>query len=173
MHPSEEQSVDYLLSNDGTTIGYRKLGQGPGLILVHGAASSGYNHIQLAKELADTFTVYVPDRRGRGLSHDDAGHYEMQKEVEDLEALLIKTGSFNVFGVSSGGVICLQAALHLKEIQKVAIYEPPFFIDDPSKPVRVLARYEKEMAEGRLAAAMVTGMKGAQMGPKIFNLMPT
>lgn len=50
------------------TIGYRQFGHGPGVILLHGAASSGYNHLQLAEQLSTAFTVYVPDRRGRGLS---------------------------------------------------------------------------------------------------------
>ena len=56
------------VSADGTTIGYRQLGRGPGIVVVHGSMSSGYNFLQLAEALADAFTVYLPDRRGRGLS---------------------------------------------------------------------------------------------------------
>ena len=61
-------SVGSVRSNDGTPIGYYELGQGPGLILVHGAGQSSENLRTLARELSDAFTVYVPDRRGRGMS---------------------------------------------------------------------------------------------------------
>ena len=68
--PSEEAELvlGAVRSRDGTTIGYRRLGMGPGLILLHGSMSSGGHHVELARLLADTFTVFVPDRRGRGLS---------------------------------------------------------------------------------------------------------
>ena len=61
-------TTDSVSTQDGTTIGYRQLGRGPGLVLLHGSMSSGYNHLQLANALSDAFTVYIPDRRGRGLS---------------------------------------------------------------------------------------------------------
>lgn len=56
------------VSADGTAIGYQQLGRGPGIIVVHGSMSSGYYHLQLAEALADAFTVYLLDRRGRRLS---------------------------------------------------------------------------------------------------------
>lgn len=158
-------------SEDGTTIGYRQLGQGPGVVLLHGSMSSAHNHTQLAEALADAFTVYVPDRRGRGLSGPYSNDYSIQKDVEDLDALLTETSSHNVFGVSSGGIIGLQAALTLPAVHKAAVYEPPLFMDN-SVPTAVLTRFDKEMAQGRSAAALVTGMKGAQMGPPVFNIMP-
>ena len=55
-------------SKDGSAVGYRQFGHGPGLVIVHGSMSTGYNHVQLAEILADVFTVYVLDRRGFGLS---------------------------------------------------------------------------------------------------------
>jgi pimeloyl-ACP methyl ester carboxylesterase len=158
-------------SRDGTTIGYRQLGHGPGVVLLHGAMESAQSHMQLAGALADVFTVYVPDRRGRGLSGPYGADYSIQEDVEDLDALLARAGAHNVFGVSSGGLICLQAALTLPFIHKVALYEPALIVNG-SASTAFLARYDREMAQGRVAAALVTGMKGAQMGPPIFNLMP-
>lgn len=158
-------------SKDGTTIGYRQLGQGPGIVLIHGAMESARSHRQLAEALADTFTVYLPDRRGRGRSGPPGEDYSILKEVEDLDALLTAADSHDVFGVSSGALIALQAALTLPAIQKVAIYEPPLIVND-SISTDFLPRYERETAEGKVAAALVTGMKGAQMGPPIFNFVP-
>jgi pimeloyl-ACP methyl ester carboxylesterase len=158
-------------SRDGTTIGYRQLGHGPGLVLLHGAMESANSHMQLAASLADAFTVYVVDRRGRGMSGSFGEGYSMQKEVDDVSALLTHTGAHYLFGVSAGGLICLQAALTLPAIHKAVLYEPALIVNG-SASTAFLPRYDREIAQGKVAAALVTGMKGAQMGPPILNLMP-
>ena len=122
-------TTDSVTSKDGTTIGYRQLGSGPGVVLLHGAMESAQSHMQLAEALAGAFTVYVPDRRGRGLSGPYGKDHSMQKDVEDMNAILTKTGTHNIFGVSSGAIISLQAALTLPAIYKVAIFEPPLSIN--------------------------------------------
>jgi len=156
-------------SKDGTTIGYRQLGHGPGVVLLHGIMESAQSHTQLAEELAGDFTVYLPDRRG--LSGLQGAHYCIRKEVEDLDALLDKTEATRVFGVSAGAVICLQAALTLTAIEKAAIFEPPLLING-SVSTAFLTRFDEEMAEGKVASALVTAMKGSQMGPPVLNLVP-
>jgi len=156
-------------SQDGTTIGYRQLGHGPGVVMLHGAMESAQSHMQLAEVLADTFTIYLPDRRG--LSGPYGKDYSIQKDVEDMDALLTKTGAHYVFGVSSGGLICLQAALTIPAIHKAALYEPMLLMNG-SVPTAFVTRYDKEMAQGKVAAALVTGMKGSQMGPPVFNAIP-
>ncbi len=167
----EHYTTGFVTSKDGTTIGYRQLGHGPGIVLVQGAMGSAHNFMQLAGLLADTFTVYVPDRRGRGLSPlPYSKDYSIQKDVEDLDALLTKTGAHFVFGLSSGAIISLSAALTLPAISKAAVFEPPLFIN--GAPSAALPRLQKEIAQGKLAAALITGMKEAQMGPPIFNAMP-
>jgi len=167
----EPYTTGSVTSQDGTTIGYRQYGHGPGLVLVQGGMGSAHNFAQLAEFLADTFTVYVPDRRGRGLSGPYSNDYGIQKDVEDVDALLTKTGAHSVFGLSTGGLITLQAALALPAIQKVAIYDPALSVNG-STPLDWLRRYDQEMAQGKVAAALITGMKGAQMGPPIFNFIP-
>jgi len=158
-------------SKDGTTISYRQLGQGPGLVLLHGTMESAHSHMQLAEALADTFTVYLSDRRGRGLSGPYSHDYSITKEVEDLDALLTGTGAYFVFGVSVGAIVCLQAALSLPAIRKAAIFEPPIIING-SVSTDFLTRYDEEIARGDVASALVTGMLGSQMGPPIFNSIP-
>jgi pimeloyl-ACP methyl ester carboxylesterase len=133
-----DNATDYITSRDGTTIGYRKLGQGPGLMVLHGSISTDYNHIQLAEALADAFTVYLPDRRGRGLSRPYRHDYTAGEDVDDLDALLTRTGAHNVFGVSVGGIVVLEAALTLPAIHKAAVYEPSFF-SDSSVPTTFMA----------------------------------
>lgn len=158
-------------SQDGTQIGYRRVGEGPGLVVVHGSASSGHNHIELARLLSEAFTVYVPDRRGRGISGPYRDNSVLRSESEDLEAIFAATGARNVLGVSSGAIIALETALDGPAIDKLVLFEPPMF-PDRSKPAAILDRFDQELAEGHLAAAMITAMRGAEMGPPIFNAMP-
>jgi pimeloyl-ACP methyl ester carboxylesterase len=143
-----------------TDIRYRTFGGGgPKLVLVHGGLQTSGNFTRLAVELASTFTVYVPDRRGRGLSGPAGADHGLRSEIEDLRAVLDETGAGNVFGLSSGAVIALQAALELAQIRRLAVYEPPLWFDD-NNPVGWRPRYEKELAAGRTAAAFVTVAKG-------------
>ena len=61
-------TVAHAVSADGTSIGYEVLGSGPAIVLVQGAMGTAYTFRELAEALADTLTVVVPDRRGRGRS---------------------------------------------------------------------------------------------------------
>jgi pimeloyl-ACP methyl ester carboxylesterase len=132
---------------------------------------SAQSHMQLAEALASSFTVYLPDRRGRGASGPYRKDHKLQTDVEDLGAVLTKTGARDVMGVSSGAVICLQAALALTAISKAVIFEPPLMLNS-TVPAPLFIRYDDETARGKVASALITGMKAAQMGPPIFNLIP-
>jgi pimeloyl-ACP methyl ester carboxylesterase len=158
-------------SKDGTVITYRQLGHGPGLVMLHGSMESAASHMQLARELADAFTIYLPERRGHNLPGPFRNDYNMQKEVEDLDALLTKTDSHNVFGVSSGGLIALQAALTLPAIHKVAVYEPALVVNH-SVSMDFMSRYDNEIIQGKTTAALITAMLGGQMGPAFMNKLP-
>jgi len=154
-------TTDSVTSKDGTIIGYRQLGSGPGVILLHGAVSSSQLFMKLGTALSETFTVYIPDRRGRGLSGPFGDDYGIQKEVEDLDAILKKTDAHNVFGLSAGALIALEAALYLPAIHKAALYEPPFDVSDTEVAAisSFMPRFDREIAEGKVVQAMVTFMK--------------
>ncbi len=93
-----------------------------------------------------------------------------RRRFKVLNLLLAQTGAHNVFGVSAGGLIALQAALTLPAVQKTAVYEPAFFIH--GVPAELVKRLDQEIEQGKVAAALVTAMKGAQMGPPVFNYVP-
>jgi len=94
------------------------------------------------------------------LSGPFGGNYGIQKEVEDLDALLKKTDAHNVFGLSTGGLIALQAALSLPSIRKAALYESPLDIDDVIMSLlSFMPRFDEEIAEGKVAEAMATFTK--------------
>lgn len=158
-------------SKDGTLIRYRQIGSGPAVVVLHGAMESAGSHMLLAEGLASDYTVYLPDRRGHNLPGAVRTDYTMQQEVDDLEALLAKTGGHTVFGVSAGGLIALEAALTLPAIHKVAVYEPALIVNGLASAA-FLARLDREIEQGKTAAALVTGMLGGQLGPPIFNAIP-
>jgi len=100
----------FVVSKDGTTIGYRQFGKGPGVILVHGGMKTSQDFMKLAVAMSDAFTVYVVDRRGRGLSGPHGTEFSVDKEVDDMQALIAKTGAHSVFGLSAGALVVLRAA---------------------------------------------------------------
>ncbi len=151
-------STGTVTSKDGSIIGYKQTGAGPGLILVHGGMMASQNFTKLGALLADAFTVYIPDRRGRGMSEQDTKEYGLAKESEDMQALVQITGAQNIFGLSSGAIIALQTALTEPSIKKLALYEPPLpFTDGPSAWVPA---YDKAMKEGDYGEAMASVVKG-------------
>jgi len=123
--PATLAFVGTALSKDGTPIAFDRIGNGPPVILVDGAlcyrgmGQSG----QLAEVLAPYFTVFTYDRRGRGGSGDTAP-YAVEREVEDIAALLSEAGGAAfLWGMSSGAVLALEAANRLSGIKKLALYE--------------------------------------------------
>jgi pimeloyl-ACP methyl ester carboxylesterase len=179
-------------SQDGTTIAFDRTGEGPPVILVGGA----FQHraidaavAQVAGLLASHFTVFRYDRRGRGDS-SDTPPYAVEREVEDLQALIEEAGgSAFVFGGSSGAVLALDGAARGLPIGKLALYEPPFIVDDgrPPLPDDYVARLTELASAGRrgdaveyfmtqamgMPAEAVAGMRGAPFWPALEGVAHT
>src|SRR2546429_3159182 len=179
-----------VISKDGTPIAFDQSGQGPAIILVAGATATRLAEVSLAATLAPHFTVFAYDRRGRGDSGDTAP-YAVEREVEDIEALITEAGGLAfVFGHSSGAVLALEAARLLGgKIEKLAIYEPPFIIDDsrPPIPQDYVPHLNELIAAGRrgeaveyfmtdavlVPAKMVAQMRNTPMWPQIEAVAET
>ncbi|WP_329003073.1 alpha/beta hydrolase [Kribbella sp. NBC_00709] len=124
--------MNTVVSKDGTTIAYDRRGNGPALVLVDGALCSRAQGPMpaVAEALADRFTVFNYDRRGRGDS-GDAGAYEVDREIEDLAAVIEAAGgSAYVYGSSSGAALALRATAAGLPIEKLVAFEPPYVVDD-------------------------------------------
>ncbi len=157
--PPPDTTVGFVVSEDGTRIGYRTMGRGPGLVLLHGGLQSGWSLLELGCALSDAFTVYIPDRRGRGLSASDAA-LGMAGEVADLSALLDATGATGVFGLSAGGLVALATARVRPGLGRIAIYEPPLEVAGLRSAQWWTPAYARAMAKGDLAGALTAIIKG-------------
>jgi pimeloyl-ACP methyl ester carboxylesterase len=161
--------MPHVTSADGTTIAYDKRGEGPPLVIVDGALCSrrfGPSEAQAAR-LAERFTVYIYDRRGRGES-GDRPPYAVEREIEDLAALIDAAGgSAFVYGISVGSVLALRAAAALgpDRLPRLALCEPPFSVGDEAEAA--FAQETRHMM-GLLAA----GRRGEAVSTFLSEIMP-
>ncbi|MGH3463100.1 MAG: alpha/beta fold hydrolase [Kribbellaceae bacterium] len=163
-------------SNDGTTIAYTRIGAGPAVVLVDGALchrTFGPNE-PLAEQLAQQFTVYTYDRRGRGDS-GDTGPYAVEREFEDLGALVKEAGgSAHVYGISSGGALALAAANAGLPVDRLAVFEVPFVTDHsrPPIPVDLKDRTRELVAAGKRGGAVAAFMReGVNLPAPVVAMM--
>lgn len=172
--------MDKINSSDGTEIAYDRVGQGPSVIMIGGAFSwrrwKGF--VELAGLLSARFTVLNYDRRGRGDS-GDTKPYALEREFEDLQAMIsVAGGSASVWGMSSGGILALEAARAGVAIEKIAAYEPPFIVDSSAgvPPDDFVAHVGTLVDRGRRSEAVkyfmarVMGMPRAI--PSLMSLWP-
>jgi len=151
--------TNFITSADGTQIGYRSIGSGPPLVLVHGGLQSSLSFTKLAEALSTHFTVYIPDRRGRGLSGPYTDTDPLAAETDDVLALIQHTNARNIFGLSSGAILTLQAALKEVLLEKIVLYEPPLRLP-PSSLQKLDGDYERALAKGKLGKAFMAITKG-------------
>jgi pimeloyl-ACP methyl ester carboxylesterase len=179
-------------SKDGTKIAFDAWGDGQPLIMIDGAtAYRDLNPVnaEVGQLLGGEFRVYAYDRRGRGESTDTAP-YAVQREIEDLAALIDHAGGpAFVFGWSSGAVLALDAAAAGLPISRLAVFEPPFVVDAsrPPLPADYVQRLEDAVANGRPGDAVelfmtaaaggsaedVAGMRQSPFWPTLEGVAPT
>ncbi|MGW2522812.1 alpha/beta fold hydrolase [Streptomyces sp. NPDC001617] len=176
------------ISRDGTAIAYQSTGEGPAVVLVSGAMSTGATVAPLAVPLSGGFTVVSYDRRGRGRS-GDTEPYDVAREVEDLAALIDAVGGeASLYGISSGGALVLEAAASGLPLRGVAVYEVPYAVYEGGAKER--AAYTESLtealAQGRrgdavelflrltgLAEDMIQGARNSPMWPGMESIAPS
>lgn len=176
-------------SADGTLIAYDAVGSGPALVLVDGALctraigpSKG-----LARFLSQRFTAITYDRRGRGDS-GDSPEFRVEREVEDLEALIAATEAALLHGQSSGAVLALRAAQRSSVITGLAVHEAPFIVNDrrpatgPEYHSGLVAQLDRGERGGAvrqflefvgLPKALIAGMRLTPLWPRLKAIAHT
>jgi pimeloyl-ACP methyl ester carboxylesterase len=126
-------TVETVMSADGTRIALERTGSGAPVILIGGAFNDRSTVAALAATLAPGFTAITYDRRGRGDSTNNDRDFDVNREFDDLAAVIGRAGGIDladgmasVFGHSSGGVLAIEAALRGLPIERLAIYEPSY-----------------------------------------------
>ncbi|MFI2508609.1 alpha/beta fold hydrolase [Streptomyces sp. NPDC018972] len=158
-------------SRDGTFLAYESAGRGATIVLVSGAMSTGGTVAPLAAPLSERFRVVVYDRRGRGGSGDTAP-YAVEREVEDLEALIGAVGGeAALYGVSSGGALALRAAASGLPVHHVAVYETPYAMseEDLGERARYTERLTAALAEGRRGDAVELFLRLTGLGEEVIR----
>jgi pimeloyl-ACP methyl ester carboxylesterase len=173
-------SVERVHSTDGTPIALEVTGHGSAVVLIGGAFNDRATTGGLAQVLAPYYLAVTYDRRGRGDSGDGSVDYSVDREMEDLQAVIDHLGgTASLVGHSSGAVLALEAAIRRLPVHKVAAYEPPF-IPEGSRPrpaLDVAERLRRFVAAGDrdgatalfqrevigLPAGMVEGMRQSEM----------
>lgn len=150
----------HVTSRDGTRIGFERSGSGPPLVLIHGTSADRTRWSPVLAAFAQRFTVYAVDRRGRGLS-EDAPQYAIEREYEDIAAVIDSIGSSaDVVGHSYGALCTMEAALLTSNVRRLVLYEPVFRTDQsPLYEAGQRERLEAMLADGDREQALVSFLR--------------
>ena len=149
--------MNRVTSKDGTPIAYERTGSGPAVILTGNFAENA----PLAEALSARFTVYNYHHRGLGQS-GDTQPYAVEREIEDLDALIAEAGgSAGLYGESAGGALALEAAAAGSAITRLAVYEVPYGLTDADGWRHYRSTLARLLAEGRRGDAFALFMRTA------------
>ncbi len=137
----------HVTSADGTDIGCHVLGEGPPLLMVHGVAIDHSCFDRAKVPLSEHFTLYMMDRRGRGISGDSTD-WTIGREFEDVQAMITGVaaatgGPINLFGHSLGGLCSVEAASRTEAgmVRRFFLYDPA--IPKPPRSPALIAIADK------------------------------
>src|SRR6476469_1564683 len=168
MTQTEEHAV---YSVDGTRISYFTVGSGPAVLIVGGTLRRANDYLPLANALSRDFQVHVIERRGRGGSGPQGTSYGIEREVEDVRAVLEQTQTPRLFGHSFGGLVALQVAAGDPRLTQVAAYEPAVSMAG-SIPTTWLPDYEQLLRRGDRRGAFANLVRGSGHAPAALSRMP-
>lgn len=145
------------ISADGTQISVTSLGNGPGIVILHGAGISGHEYRRLASRFASAgFSAHLYNRRGRKGTAALTGRETAQTDMDDLAAVLEATESTRIFGHSGGGFVAMQAGLHLP-VTHIGVYDPAVAIAECDFPRDFLGPFEEALAGETARAVALMG----------------
>lgn len=172
--------AEYAESADGTRIAYRASGTGDPLLLVHGSGATSGDWVFVRPLLRDRFTVVTMDRRGRG-ERGDGAEYAIEREAEDILAVLDAVGGELLVGHSYGGLCSIVAAERAERLRRLVLYEPPIAVQPDRVPGldELIARGDLDTAvEGFLRAAgtpddQLEAIRSSPAWPVLLDAAPT
>jgi len=154
----------FIDSADGTRIAFTRTGAGPAILVIPGNNRMAHDYERLAALLAERHDVIVLERRGRGESGPQGVPYAIEREIEDVQAVMCATGVTQLFGHSYGGLISLQAARVDSTITRAAVWEPGVSIEG-SFDGSWLPEFEHRVRRGQHARAMALFLTETRLFP--------
>ena len=148
-------AVEHVASSDGTRIAYRTSGSGDPILFVHGSSTSSADWVFVLPRLADRFTVVTMDRRGRGKS-GDGPDYSLEREAEDVLAVLEAAGAELLVGHSYGALCSILAAERTDRLRRLVLYEPPIAVGEDR-----VSGLDELVAAGKLDVALERFLRAA------------
>ena len=184
-HASAAVTEGFVRSADGTRISFRRLGSGPAIVMVHGGIATHTAWMRVARLLSGRYTCFAMDRRGRAHSGAGTPPYYIEREYEDVCAVLDAAGPGAFLAGHSFGAICALGAALLHPVPKLVIYEPPFLAGGPNAREHRMA-YARAIADGdpdraleiglsnitRRSAAAIAAMRTTKAWPRLRTLAP-
>jgi pimeloyl-ACP methyl ester carboxylesterase len=146
-------NTDTVTVADGTAIGWRTTGCGPGIVVVHGGATSSVEYAAFGSLLGEQYECFLVDRRGRGLSGSQGPAYALETEVDDVAAVLARTGADILFGHSYGALVALHAAL-TAQLRALILYEPP--LQAQERAAEIIGPFRAALSREDVVEAYVT-----------------
>ena len=163
--------METITSTDGTPIAFERRGSGPPLVLVHGGAASNNSEWEpIIPQLAESFTVYAMNRRGRGES-GDADTYTVEQEFEDVAALVDSIPEpVHLLGHSFGAICALEAVLLTDNVAKLVLYEPAL-ADEGSEifPEDLLQQIDERLAANDMEGALTVLLRSVGYSDEDIN----
>src|SRR5260370_24236445 len=158
-----------VVSRDGTRIDYEQRGSGPALVLVHAGFVDRSFWGPSLPLLAQHYTVYALDRRGHGNSDPYPGDHDIEREYEDVAAMIAAVGApVAMLGHSGGALVALHAARRAGQVRRLVLYEPPRFdAITPAARARLHSRLEAEPLDDVLSTILVDVI-AANLNPELF-----
>jgi len=166
---TDQPSRAAVVSRDGTRIDYERRGSGPVLLLVHGGLVDRSFWGPSLPLLAQHYTVYALDRRGHGHSDPYPADHDIEREYEDVAAMVVAVGApVAVLGHSGGALVALHAARRADQVRQLVMYEPPRF--DAITPA-VRARLHASLEAGDhddILATFLVDVIAAEVNPGLL-----
>jgi len=152
-----EKFEERVASQDGTVIGFVRLGTGTPHVIASGSRTTGNEWLPVASVLSDRFTCFLMDRRGRGRS-EGSTRYSLDAECEDIEAVLERAGGDACLPGHSYGAICALEPASRRPLSKLVLYEPPLPMH-PSTDESAFAEFKSAVEREDFDAALAIGCK--------------
>jgi pimeloyl-ACP methyl ester carboxylesterase len=135
--------MERCVSADRTEISYLREGSGPPVVLVHSAMNDHRYWMPVIRALTDAYTVSAMDRRGRGVSGPFGDDHTIERDYEDVAAVMATAPEpVHLVGHSSGARYAMHAALGPSAVRGLVLYEPALFRPMPPEILDDLARAE-------------------------------